>query len=60
MCLQEMAATTFAKADMLQLRPEAFPDYLQQELGFILVRQLQVATSSAGFNRPVYLFQKPI
>ena len=59
MQLQDMSAAPFARADMLHLRPEDFPDYLQQELGFVLVRELHVATSSVGFNRPMYLFQKP-
>jgi hypothetical protein len=53
-----MSAAPFAKLDMLELRPEGFPDYLEQELGFILARELHVATSSAGFNRPMYLFQR--
>lgn len=56
--LQDMSAAPFAKLDMLELRPEAFPDYLEQDLGFILARELHVATSSAGFNRPMYLFQR--
>ncbi len=56
--LQDMSAAPFAKLDMLELRPEGFPDYLEQELGFILARELHVATSSAGFNRPMYLFQR--
>lgn len=56
--LQDMSAAPFAKLDMLELRPEGFPDYLEQELGFILARELYVATSSAGFNRPMYLFQR--
>lgn len=55
---QDMSAAPFAKLDMLELRPEGFPDYLEQELGFILARELHVATSSAGFNRPMYLFQR--
>lgn len=55
---QDMSAAPFARLDMLQLRPEAFPDYLEQELGFVLARELHVATSSAGFNRPMYLFQR--
>jgi len=56
--LQDMSAAPFAHLDMLQLRPEAFPEYLEQELGFIFARELHVATSSAGFNRPMYLFQR--
>ena len=55
---QDMSAAPFARLDMLQLRPEGFPDYLEQELGFVLARELHVATSSAGFNRPMYLFQR--
>ncbi|KAA6425547.1 MAG: hypothetical protein FRX49_04444 [Trebouxia sp. A1-2] len=55
---QDMSAAPFAKLDMLKLRPEGFPDYLEQELGFMLARELHVATSSAGFNRPMYLFQR--
>ncbi|DBA74259.1 TPA: hypothetical protein ACH3X1_011044 [Trebouxia sp. C0004] len=55
---QDMSAAPFAKLDMLELRPEGFPDYLEQELGFMLARELHVATSSAGFNRPMYLFQR--
>lgn len=56
--LQDMSAAPFGRLDLLQLRPEGFVEYLQQALGFVLVRELHVARSSAGFNRPMYLFQK--
>ncbi|KAL3148854.1 hypothetical protein ABBQ32_001728 [Trebouxia sp. C0010 RCD-2024] len=55
---QDMSAAPFGRLDLLQLRPEGFVEYLQQALGFVLVRELHVARSSAGFNRPMYLFQK--
>ena len=57
-CLQDMSAAPFGRLDLLQLRPEGFVEYLEQELGFVLAQELHVATSSAGFNRPMYLFQK--
>ena len=56
--VQDISAAPFARLDMLELRPEAFPEYLEEELGFVLARELHVATSSAGFNRPMYLFQR--
>ena len=56
--LQDMSAAPFARLELLQLRPEAFPNYLQQELGFVLTRELHVSMSSTGFNRPMYLFQR--
>lgn len=56
--LQDMSAAPFGRLDLLQLRPEGFVEYLEQQLGFVLSRELHVATSSAGFNRPMYLFQK--
>lgn len=56
--LQGMSAAPFARLNLLQLRPEGFVEYLEQELGFVLARELHVATSSAGFNRPMYLLQR--
>ena len=53
-----MSAAPFARLDLLQLRPEGFVEYLEQELGFVLARELHVATSSTGFNRPMYLLQR--
>ena len=58
MPLQDMSAAPFARLDLLQLRPEGFVEYLEQELGFTLARELHVAVSSAGFNRPMYLLQR--
>lgn len=42
----------------LQLRPDAFPAYLTQELGFCLLKSCSVAQPARGFDRPVYWLQK--
>lgn len=44
--------------ETLQLRPENFPQYLAQEIGFELLQQLEVGTSTTGFGRPLYVFRK--
>ncbi len=44
----------------LQLRPEGFVDHLTQQLGFKLVDTPRPAGGSErGFDRPIYLLQKP-
>ncbi|CAK0784799.1 hypothetical protein CVIRNUC_008003 [Coccomyxa viridis] len=44
----------------LQMRPEEMPQYLSDVLGFKLVRELNRSASGQGFDRPMYLFRKPL
>lgn len=49
----------FDRIQELKLRPEAFPDYLCDELGFRLVKRMNISDSVRhGFDRPMYLFRK--
>ncbi|KAL4431013.1 hypothetical protein ABPG75_006269 [Micractinium tetrahymenae] len=51
----------FHRQDELLLRPDAFADYLCDQLGFRLVRRLGVDDAAApGFDRPMLLLRKPI
>ncbi|KAL4426842.1 hypothetical protein ABPG77_006628 [Micractinium sp. CCAP 211/92] len=50
----------FHRQDELRLRPDAFADYLCDQLGFRLVRRLGVEDAAApGFDRPMLLLRKP-
>ena len=56
---QELAASLHGgMLAALELRPGAFPVYLQREAGFRLVRQLQKPSVNKGFDRPMYLLEK--
>jgi 7SK snRNA methylphosphate capping enzyme len=49
----------FRRVGELELRPDGFPDLLQEEFGFKLLRRLQPPEETAeGFDRPVFLFRK--
>jgi 7SK snRNA methylphosphate capping enzyme len=56
---QDMSAAPH-HMDQMQFRPEHFPQYLVNELGFMLVQDLQAGASHAGFDRPMYLFQRSL
>lgn len=52
-------ATYFQRPDELELRPEAFPELLCQEFGFVLLRRLAPPEeTTAGFDRHMYVFKK--
>jgi 7SK snRNA methylphosphate capping enzyme len=49
----------FRRVGELELRPDQFPELLQEEFGFRLLRRLQPPEETAeGFNRPMFLFRK--
>jgi 7SK snRNA methylphosphate capping enzyme len=43
----------------MQLLPEAFPAYLCDTVGFVLLATHHPDSESKGFRRPLYVFQKP-
>ncbi|KAK9824349.1 hypothetical protein WJX72_009605 [[Myrmecia] bisecta] len=55
---QGVSAAPHSQLDQLHFRPEAFMEYLVQELTFKLVRSPEVAESAPGFDRPMYVFKK--
>lgn len=56
---QDMSGVAFRKLDRLKLRPDAYADFLTRRVGFQLLERLQVDSSAKGFDRPLYVFQKP-
>lgn len=59
-CLACPAHPPPRRQDELRLRPDAFADYLCDQLGFRLVRRLGVEDAAApGFDRPMLLLRKP-
>jgi 7SK snRNA methylphosphate capping enzyme len=58
---EETESALPVRPEDLELRPDAFPDYLCDTLGFRLVKRMHVDPSSSakGFDRPMYVFRKP-
>jgi len=49
----------FRRVGELELRPDQFPEVLENEFGFRLLRRLQPPEETAeGFDRPMFLFRK--
>ena len=49
----------FHRLKDLELRPERFPEILQEEYGLCLIKQVRISSADArGFERPIYLFTK--
>ncbi|KAL4528871.1 hypothetical protein Ndes2437A_g03404 [Nannochloris sp. 'desiccata'] len=49
----------FRRVSELELRPDQFPEVLENEFGFKLLRRLQPPEVTAeGFDRPMFLFRK--
>ena len=57
---QGMSARLQRSLSSLQMRPEEIPQYASDVLGFKLVRELNRSASGQGFDRPMYLFKKPL
>ncbi len=57
---QGVSAQLQRSLSSLQMRPEEMPQYLSDVLGFKLVRELNRSASGQGFDRPMYLFRKPL
>ena len=55
--MQVREAAGYRRLEQLQLLPEDFPKALT-DLGLLYRRQLRAPDSSAGFDRPIYLFTK--
>lgn len=45
--------------EQLKLRPEDFLTFLVERVGFLVVASLEVKPSGKGFDRPVYVLQRP-
>lgn len=59
-CSEEERASLaqFHPLDELQLRPDAFPAFLCDTLGFRLVRRLQPGEAASGFHRSLLVLRK--
>eukprot|EP01025_Chloroclados_australasicus_P053010 TRINITY_DN61_c0_g1_i2.p2 TRINITY_DN61_c0_g1~~TRINITY_DN61_c0_g1_i2.p2 ORF type:complete len:125 (-),score=5.95 TRINITY_DN61_c0_g1_i2:497-871(-) len=49
----------FNKASQYEFRPAQFLDFLRNTVGFKLVEQLKTQNVSKGFDREIYVLQKP-
>jgi hypothetical protein len=58
MCLQKGQKVAHVALDHILLRPEEFPAYLTQQLGFRLLKSNVNPSKQAGFGRPIYWFKK--
>jgi hypothetical protein len=59
---QDLAGVRFARCEQLRLRPGAFTDYLQRQVGFELVAELGVGSELGavrGFDRPILVLRRP-
>ncbi|CAD7697004.1 unnamed protein product [Ostreobium quekettii] len=56
---QDMTMALFCDLKMLHLKPDDFPKFLIDKIGFRLVRTLSVKKSIQGFDRPIHIFVKP-
>ena len=50
---------TDANFKSIKLRPDSFQRDLQHNLGFKLLQILQPTADSKGFERPIFIFEKP-
>lgn len=55
---ERASLTQFQSLDMLQLRPDDFPAFLCDTLGFRLVRRLQPGEAASGFHRSLLVLRK--
>lgn len=52
-------ASSFVPLDQINLVPDAFVDYLCDQVGFILVKRTTPETAAAGFDRSIIVLKKP-
>jgi len=55
---QKVQKVAHVPLEEILLRPEEFPAYLTQQLGFRLLKTAVNPSKQAGFGRPIYWFKR--